>query len=51
MNQKEKSIIGDMAEINLLTKFLNDPKRLGMTEEEQKQELEKIAEFSEALKQ
>ena len=51
MNQKEKQIIGDFAEIHLLQKFLNSHKRLGMTEEEQKAEVKRIEEIGRAIAQ
>lgn len=42
MTDKERALAINIIQFKLLQKFLNDPKRLSMTEEEQKAHIDKI---------
>ena len=47
---KLNEVIGDFLEVGLLQKFLNDPRRLGMTEEEQKEKIKQFEKLGNAVK-
>ena len=47
--EKLNQVFGDFIEIELLKKFLNDPKRLGMTKEEQEEKLKLFAEIGKKI--
>ena len=46
MNPQEKELAINIIQAGLLQKFLTDPKRLGMTEEKQKEKLQAIENLS-----
>lgn len=49
MKPSTNQIIGDICEIQMLQKFLNNPARLGMTEAEQYAEVDKIEAIGKAI--